>query len=432
MSGGVTRWHSTVGALLCAMTALSIAGLAAPPLAVGAGVLSFVAAALLLPHVSRSQRVVVVVLTVLGLAILAWGSLRGGDPGWLRMLTLNQGLISMLAAVSFLQLVTGAGEPVRTPTRGRRAVVRTMVMTHALGAVINISALVLVADRLMRGRPLTWPDSLLLSRAYSCAAFWSPFWGATAVAVTYAPEARLAALVPLGMALAFLALGLSVRTLVRELGEDLADYTGFPASLEALWVPLTLVITCLGTHLLLPEVPTTGVIAMCSLGLTGSVLLLRLRWGAGPALIAHARTRLPAMGAELTLFCSAGVLAIGIATAVQAAPPPLPIAHFTAWSAWVLLLVIVAISMVGVHPAISIAAAAALLQPLHPDPTLFALTGVVAWGSAAAAGPLSGLNIVLHGQFGVDNFRLARRNWRYLAAVLAGALPLLHVCAWIG
>jgi hypothetical protein len=218
---------------------------------------------------------------------------------------------------------------------------------------------------------------------------------------------------------------------VRELGDDVSNYTGFPVSLEALWVPLTLVIGCLGTHMLLPQVPTTGIVAMCSLGLTGAVLLLRVRWGVGRALAEHARTRLPAMGGELTLFCSAGVLAIGIATAVQASPPPLPIDRFTAWSAWALLLAIVAISLVGVHPAISIAAAATLLNPLDPNQTLFALTSVVAWGSVAAAGPLSGLNIVLNGQFGVDNFRLARRNWRYLVVMLVCALPLLHVGALV-
>jgi hypothetical protein len=417
--------------LLCLMVVLSVAGLAAPVAAVGAGFLSFVAAVLLLPHVAGSQRVVVVILTALGLAILAWGSLQGGDPDWLRMLTLNQGLIAMLAAVSFLQVIAEPGEPAR-PSRGRRAVVRTMAMTHALGSVINLSALILVAERLKQGDPLRWSDSVLLSRAYSSAAFWSPFWGAMAVAVTYAPGARLAAVIPLGMALALLALGVSARTVVRELGEDVADYTGFPASVEALWMPLTLVVVCLGTQALLPDVPTTGIVAMCSLALTGVVLLLRQRWGAGRTLVDHARTRLPAMGGEVTLFCSAGVLAIGIATVVQATPPPLPIDDFTAWTAWGLLLAIVAISLVGVHPAISIAAAAALLDPLDPDQTLFALTAVVAWGSVAAAGPLSGLNIVMHGQFGVDNFRLARRNWRYLAVILACALPLLHVADSIG
>jgi len=431
MSRPASRWHNTIAALLCVMTALSVVGLAAPAAAVGAGLLSFVAGVLLVSQVSRSQRVVVVTLTALGLAILAWGSMRGGDPDWLRMLTLNQGLISMLAAVSFLQLIAGAGEPTRRPSSGRRAVVRTIAMTHALGSVINISALILVADRLMRGGPLTWSDSVLLSRAYSCAAFWSPFWGATAVAVTYAPNAQLAVVMPLGMVLALIALGFSARTVVRELGDDVSNYTGFPVSLEALWVPLTLVIGCLGTHTLLPQVPTTGIVAMCSLGLTGAVLLLRVRWGVGRALAEHARTRLPAMGGELTLFCSAGVLAIGIATAVQASPPPLPIDRFTAWSAWALLLAIVAISLVGVHPAISIAAAATLLNPLDPNQTLFALTSVVAWGSVAAAGPLSGLNIVLNGQFGVDNFRLARRNWRYLVVMLVCALPLLHVGALV-
>lgn len=428
MSPRADGWQATVATLMCGMIALSIAGLASAFLAQLAGVLSFVAAAILLPRVPKAQLLIVVAITAIGLGLVVAGSIQGADPEWSRMLTLNQGLISMLAAVTFLQLIAGGLADVRPVLRGRAAVVRTMAMVHALGSVINVSALILVGNRLARGRQLSWPESVLLSRSYACVAFWSPFWGATAVALTYAPDASLTVIIPLGLVLAVVVLALSVHAVCRQLGDRTADFTGYPASMRLLWIPLVLIAGCLAAHVLQPHAPMTGVVAVAALALTVLVLVIRDPRASARRLAAHARARLPAMGGELTLFCSAGVLAIGISTVVQVATPPVPIDRLTGWSAWGLLLLIVAVSMLGVHPAISIASAAALLYPVSPDPTLFALTSVLAWGAVAAAGPLSGLNVVMRGLFGVDNVRLARRNWGYLAEVLVLALPLLHLC----
>jgi hypothetical protein len=86
------------------------------------------------------------------------------------------------------------------------------------------------------------------------------------------------------------------------------------------------------------------------------------------------------------------------------------------------------LSLVGVHPVISIAAVAAVIAPLHPDPTLYAMSGMIAWGASAAAGPISGLNIYLNGRFGTNNFAIARRNLPYFFVVLALAWPVLWLC----
>jgi C4-dicarboxylate transporter len=87
------------------------------------------------------------------------------------------------------------------------------------------------------------------------------------------------------------------------------------------------------------------------------------------------------------------------------------------------------VALVGVHPVISIAAIAAVLGPVISEPTLFAMAGTIAWGTAAAVGPISGLNVFLAGRFGVSGFDVAKRNLPYLFVVLVLALPTLALCA---
>jgi hypothetical protein len=73
---------------------------------------------------------------------------RGGSPSLLGLLTQNTALLGMLAAVSFLRLLRtpeagSAGLP-----KGRGALWRTLGAVHVLGAVINLSAVFIMADRI--------------------------------------------------------------------------------------------------------------------------------------------------------------------------------------------------------------------------------------------------------------------------------------------
>jgi hypothetical protein len=421
------------------MLLASIAGLASESVERIAGVLAWAAGLTLLRGLRRRQLVVVALLAGFGTIGIAVSALRGDSPDWALVLSGNQLLISLLVAVSFLRLVVAPGPPaeevdhppsLRKP-RGRAAVWQTMAGVHLLGAVINISVVEMVGERILSPGAARRGPILLLSRAYSTGAFWSPFWGATAAALTYAPHARLTVLVAVGGLTATLALVSSTFTVTRALGDDLATFRGFPFTADALAVPLMLVVAVLGSHLLLPGVPVSGVISICSLVLTVLLLLHRRPKRVLRDLNSHAVLRLPEMRTELTLFLAAGMLAAGVTAVLHTFGPWVPFDTFTVVQAYVVLLVMVAASMAGVHPVITIAVAAALLQPVHPDPTLFAMTGLLAWGIQAAGGPLSGLNVVMHSRFGIDSFTIARWNVKYVAGVLLLATLLLPLCRFL-
>jgi hypothetical protein len=188
------------------------------------------------------------------------------------------------------------------------------------------------------------------------------------------------------------------------------------------------VVIVLSVHAAAPDVPIVAVITICAPVL--SVLLVTaVTPRAMPRRLAeHSVRHLPAMSSELALFLAAGLLVAGLAPLADRAAGWLPFDVFTAWEAWALVAVMTAVSALGLHPVISIAVGAGVLAPLEPNPTLFAMAGLIAWGLQAAGGPLTGLNIVLQGRYGIDSFTLARWNLKYVATLLVLSGGALAVC----
>jgi hypothetical protein len=411
------------------MMLASIGGLVAEPLAILGGCLGWIAGFLLLTRLKRRQRALVVTLVAAGLGGVAWGAANGSAPEWDTILAGNQPLIGMLVAVSFLRLVARPAKEGEGPA-GKGAVWQSLLAVHIFGSVINISAVDLVGDRLARGVRLDKPRLLLLSRGYSTGAFWSPFWGASATVLTYSPAARLPVLMAIGGNLSALALAMGGLKVIRTMGRQLPGFHGYPLTLDALGLPVALVGIVLAWHFASPDVPVNGIITVCAPLLTCAILLVTARRRTPRALAGHAVRQLPQMGGELTLFLAAGMLTAGFAAIVdQAGTGWLPFDSFGPLEAWGLLLLMAVLAGLGLHPVISIATGASLLAPLDADPTLFAMTGLIAWGVQAAGAPLSGFNVVMGARFGVDTFRLASWNLLYVLAMLALGLPALWVCA---
>lgn len=385
-----------------------------------------------LPRLGRVNRLVALILCGAGVAALVAAIAAGARPDPQSLLSVNQGVVGMLAAVSFTRLVTDRQHGVPARSRGPTAVWRTAGVVHGLGSVINLAAVDLVGGHLSRGRGrLPMLDGLLLSRSFSTAAFWSPFWAASATAFVYAPRANPGVLMLCGALLTCLTLGISLYLLQRTYPDDVRVYRGYAVAPPALALPIGLFGCVLVGHRLKPDVPVSTVVLLSALGVSLLLSCLLYRRRLPPALGRHLVHGLPGMRGEATLFAAAGVLSVGLSALVTEVDLNIPISDFTPATAWVAIVAMVAVSLIGVHPVISIAIAAALLRPADPDPTLFALAAVLAWGASAAVGPISGLNVYLAGRFGLDGLAMTRHNASHLVIVLALALPTLLLGQWL-
>lgn len=398
-----------------------------------AGVCAWLAGAMLVHQTRLTQRILLTVLILLGVAAMAFALASGVSPEWVHILDANVPLVAMIASVGFLRLVAGGttaaavSEPV-----GRKAFRHTVFSVAFLGSFINISAPILVGDRLAVDGRITRLTSQTITRVFSGCSAWSPFFGGMAVVLTYVSDASLFAVMLGGLPFALIGLiGVIVEAQLRYRTE-LKVFRGYPISVSSLWVPVVLAGAVALGAFLLPSVTILFIIAIASLSVAVIVLLVR----GSPAstaktLTVHVRTGLPSMVGELILFLGAGVLAVGLAAVVKTGLIGMPITEFTPGMAGLLLAGIVLVSALGLHPVISVAAVTPLLMPINPSPVLLAVTYMYAWSLGTCASPLSGTHLVFQGRYGIPSYRAAYWNWPYVIPMLLVGMGLLHAVPWI-
>lgn len=418
--------EALAGFLLTLMIAASVLpGISLLP----AGMLGWSAALLLSHRLSRRQRLQTGWLLGLGVAGMAWGAWQGGPLNLGQALAGNQGLVSLLAAVSFLRLVTRpeSAHGDAPPPRGRQALWRTLIGVHLFGAVINLSTVVILGDRMTTHGRLGKRRALALSRGFAAAAFWSPFFSAMAAALTYAPGAKLSIVVLAGLPMAALSLWLTVREIDPKDPRLGAPFIGYPMNFKALWIPGLLVAIVLALHTLIPHWSILAIIALSAPLLTVAILLAREGRRAGPPLKAHIEQGLSSTVNELALFLAAGVLAAGLTSLTRQFGDWLPFNQFGPMQAGLILIVMVGAAALGVHPIISIAACGVWLASLHPEPNLLAITLLMAWAIGVPANPLSGLHLMMQGRYGIDGYAFLHWNGAYVLKCLGAGVALLYV-----
>lgn len=402
-----------------------------PLLASLAGCFAWFAASRLFVRLFPLQKIQVLVMFALGAAGLVFGQLQGGNPNWwLKALEGNQGLISMLLSVSFLRIVaiTELAAKEELP-KGRIALWKMLLGVHVFGAVINFSAMVIMADRLATHKKLTRLQALTITRGFTLAAHWSPFFASMGVVLISAPGSSLWKLMPMGLVLA--AIGLIVAGWMLLRNPETEVTSAYPMHWRALILPFLLAVSVLAIHLLKEDIPVLTLVSLLSLLFTLVLLLWRYRFKTVHYLRQHIEHTLPSMSGETLLFLAAGVLAAGLGSALQAAEFSLQLDHFGPWQAWLLLVTLVSISALGVHPVITIATAGGLFAPWVSDPNLLALVFLMAWALGVSLSPLSGTHLAMQGRYGLSSYAFTRWNLSYVAVLLMVQLAALYVYSLI-
>ncbi len=420
--------------MIACMLALAIAGAiwpAVPPLS--AAVLAWLALALLWSGIGRRQQLQALVFIGAGLAAFAWGASRGAPLRFDILLAQNQPILSMLASVTLLRLLN---RPPREDEpelpRGLGAYLQSIVGVHAFGSIINISAIIIMADRLAHVQPLGFNQAQLFSRAFSAVAFYSPFIGGVALALSYTPGSSPLVMMLFGFPLAAAAVVLLYWYAGSGRTRNVETFRGYPLHPQDLKVPLTLGAAVLVAATVMPGYSVLTLITLVTPAVVFAVLIKRkgIR-GLRPALAEYVRERAPQMGGELALFLGAGVLAAGVVAATAGSGDWTLVPRLDAFYASLLVLTFIVTSLVCIHPAVLVGITGALVEAVELDPTLLATTFAMGWGLGCAVNPLSGVNIVLATRYGADNWRIARGNIGFSAALYPVAVGLLYLYEFI-
>ncbi|MFP8967045.1 hypothetical protein ACKC9G_10745 [Pokkaliibacter sp. CJK22405] len=397
--------------------------------------LSFWTAALLLsPDIARRNLKLSLCLAGLGLLGIVWGIAKGQSATLGLFFSANASLVAMVTSVSFLALLAASAKGTETATsdnasasRTGTSIFSTLLGVHLFGSVINMSAAFMFGDRMAQGGKLSLGQSLILSRASTLGAFWSPFYAAMAVGLSVAPEANVFRLMLLGFPVALIGLLLSYWQLKRS-AESL-HASGVPVSFQALAVPFLMASLVLGIHALDGSIPILTLVTLLAPSL--AIIIATLRRGvvfAKEKTAAHIQQRLPSMGNEVLLFLSAGLLTQGGKSLIASLGGWQLFPAFETPQAILMFVATVLLSLLGFHPIIGISLFSAVLGGTGSEPSLLAMVSICAWGVGTAVGPLSGINLALFGRYGADTYAISRHTLGYAAVmciVVAMALWLM-------
>jgi hypothetical protein len=392
-----------------------------------AGIAAWSAALLLFADTSRVLKIQVSLILLIGILMIVYASRQSAmvDPG--ALISANTGLMTMIAAVGFLRLVVipELQQEEALPV-GKKAFLQTILGLSISSSVINISAPILVCDRIHRQHPIQRFSAQTFTRVFCGVSSWSPFFAAMAVVLTYVSDASLAWIIVAGfpfMLIGFIGVYLEARI---RFPREVENFVGYPTHLNALKVPAILIVAVALMSQLLTETSILVLIAISGLLVTISVLIVRHGIaGSITRLQAYVANGLPRIVNELCLFLAAGVLAGGISALIQHGVFENPFDQFDAITAAQILAIMLLCAFCGIHPIIMISGFAPMLMTLNPDPNLLAVTFLFAWHLGTCSNPLSGTNLVFQGRYGIPGWKIAFWNWPYaIVMFVVGSLWL--------
>ncbi|MBM9613832.1 hypothetical protein JWJ90_05965 [Desulfobulbus rhabdoformis] len=362
-----------------------------------------------LPASSRRQAFLLGIGGFIALLFAAW---HGVFLGIEKISTQNLQLLPMFIAVSFLALTNPPDQDDTLP-QGKKAMLTTAVGTNLLGAVINLSILFVFGDRLARNHSLSKGQSILLARSFCAAAWWSPFFIAAGVALTYAPEMHYHRILLPGLLMSGLALSYSIIEVgyIRKL-----TFTGYPVRRESLTVPILLALAVISGHALFPHL--SMIMIICLVSPPAAILFMRPR----PRL-QHLHefisTRITATVSQFVLFLAAGLFSIGMTSVIQVAPEIFTFGGetFTHSTFALVSALLIGLGLIGVHPLVGISVISPLLLPMHPDHSRLGFLFLTSWAVSTGSSPLSGVGLILSSRYQIAPRSILVNNFPYVISL---------------
>ena len=349
-----------------------------------------------------------------GLASLSYSLLKGASAPLYQLINSNTQLLAMLAAVSFLSLIATPSK--RSKKRvlpvGKKGLISTLASGHFFSAIINVSALLIIAEKLNESRKIDTRAASMLTINFAMCALWSPFFAAMAYTLSLVPNMQMLSVMSVGAPMGLISLAM-LYWLHR--GPE-SKLTGYPLKGRNLVLPALLAVTVIIAHEVWPTIAITQIIAICAPLL---VIIVLLYEGRTNQLHSHITNRLPNMHNEITLFLAAGVFAIGLGALFKVTPPWLPFSHYGPLEACLTLGCCLVAARLGVHVIMIMAVTAPLLLTLEPNPNLLAMTFLAAWGLGSAINPVSGTLLVMQGNYHIKGSQIAHANTIPIAALYA-------------
>lgn len=392
-----------------------------------AGACIWIAAFLLFPQAKKIQKLQTLVLLGFAIVFFAVGYTHGANVKYVyTALEGNQVILSMLVSVSFLRIVALANvkDSEHLP-KGKMALFKTLVSAHIFACVMNMSAPLLIGERMSSVKKLNPIQSFMLVRAFSACSCWSPFFATMGLTLMSAPGSKLLVLMLFGIPMGLIMLGLTAWQMWHH--PDAEESYGYPMTISSLWLPIVMCIIVLVSHMIWHEVPVITLVTLLALVFTVVWLFIFRRQAWWRLLYAHIVDGLPKMAGEVLLFLSSAVLACSVAAAITSLNINIVPQHFGLFQACCTIVIFIILAIVGMHPVTTVALAGGILAPVVTDMNLLGLTMLFGWAFGVCFSSLSGIQLSIQARLGVPSRDIMKLNMVWGLPMLLLSFVVLYI-----
>lgn len=390
------------------------------------GILFTSTALILFPQLARLQQIQVSILVTSGMVLIF---LSGGNTIVLleKALTINNSVITLIISVGFLKLLIYSTFSSKVLPKGNVSLWKTLMSLQLFGALLGLSAIVIYGDKLKKNNTLTDDQVIVLTRTFGGIALWAPFLASLAAVMILSKSASYGLLLTVGFSLSMAGMMITGFHCMKRLNASGEVFEGFPMQWSTLLLPISLSVLVLLARSYFNDIPTLTLVSVVILVTVVMTLIFRNSvHSAFKMLHQYIEINVSKSGGELSLFLSAGILAVGISAFLNAINFEIPISQFVGIHAVILLIVSVFLSLVGLHPIISVSVFGGLLSSIPANPNLLGLALLFSWGVGVIINPLSGISLLMQSRYNVTTSKLIKINLAYTIIMMMLASGVLY------
>lgn len=373
------------------------------------------------------QKKLLIILLSLSFIAFFYSYLKGEAIDLQKAFGVNIYLLNLLIAVGFLKLIaTPRKEKSNDLPKGKASFIKTYLSIHLFASVINISSLLLVADKMYKKGKLSALQIILLTRSFASDAYWSPFFVAFAAAITYAPNLQTYTVLSFGIFLALFTFFFTYLEVTNKNKFDLDEFYGYPLSLQTLYLPLILALLVLISNHYFKDIKIIVLISLFAFLMT--IFILAIKKGlfeSSKILKYYIIDELPKMKSEISLFLVAGMFGIFMGNILMSLDFKLPFEVFDYKVASILLLCFIILAFIGIHPIISISILGDFFEGANH--TLLAMTFLMAWATTVSTSPISGLNLTMSSRYNCSAKDIFKLNLTYAIKMYLICVIFLYI-----
>lgn len=405
-----------------------------------------------IPSMNRGTQGVLIVLFLIGAGLL----IASGSPlaTWKNAVLSNGNLIALLILVPMISspfyYEDYQSELANLARLKMHNVVSFLALvaisTHILSVVVSVGAILVVYNLMSPYATLYRAEKPFLttvSRGYNSSGFWSPAW-ASVIVYSALPEVKWLKVIPVGIALSLLFLGLHLGSVYLETKRfpdrypEIQAEEGTVLHKGKLYTMLALTAAMILTIVVLNGV--TGWDLMITVSVAslifplGASIIQQKRSAYEQTMRVYFDAQLPKVHGQVALFMLSGFFgkALSVSGAAELLIKLLPdwLTAFPPLMIAALMLLLILPSLLGVHPAATGTAIATAIAPAAVGLTsyTFALTIIVGWLLTIMVAPYSATALLLSGLTGKNNYSVSVGiNWAFTLICLAVFSLLISV-----